>query len=634
MKLRSMLLSLSLMLPLVVTPPAEAAPAPSHTFAIGENAFLLDGQAFVIRCGEIHFARVPREYWRHRLQLCRAMGLNAVCVYLFWNFHEWEQGRFDWSGQADVVEFCRIAQEEGLWVLLRPGPYSCAEWEMGGLPWWLLKNDGVALRTTDPRFLKPAKNYLREVGRVLAPLQVTRGGPLLMVQVENEYGSYGSDAAYMGALRGALLDAGFDVPLFACNPPDAIAKGWRADLFQVVNFGKNPAPAFATLRPFQKTGPLMCGEYYPGWFDVWGRTHATATIDQAVTDLGYMLEHGASFSIYMVHGGTSFGLWSGADHPFKPDTSSYDYDAPISEAGWTTPKFSRLRELFSQHLAPGETLPAPPPANPVVGIAPFALTEIAPVLDNVPAPIATGEVRPRSIEFYDQSRGCTVYRSTLPAGPAAILRAAAVHDFAWVFIDGQPVGAMDRRTSLFTVEVPARAHPARLEILTEAVGRVNFGQEIHDRKGLRAPIELLAHAGDATGVELTGWDVSALPLDSTELASLHFRSTGGLANSGPAFWRGSFSLTEAGDTFLDLRAWGKGVVWLNGHCLGRFWNIGPTQTMYCPAPWLRTGRNDVVVLDLLGPRDPTLAGLAQPILAELHPERDFVPSAVLKRYKP
>ncbi len=482
MKLRSMLLSLSLMLPLVVTPPAEAAPAPSHTFAIGENAFLLDGQAFVIRCGEIHFARVPREYWRHRLQLCRAMGLNAVCVYLFWNFHEWEQGRFDWSGQADVVEFCRIAQEEGLWVLLRPGPYSCAEWEMGGLPWWLLKNDGVALRTTDPRFLKPAKNYLREVGRVLAPLQVTRGGPLLMVQVENEYGSYGSDAAYMGALRGALLDAGFDVPLFACNPPDAIAKGWRADLFQVVNFGKNPAPAFATLRPFQKTGPLMCGEYYPGWFDVCGRTHATATIDQAVTDLGYMLEHGASFSIYMVHGGTSFGLWSGADHPFKPYTSSYDYDAPISEAGWTTPKFSRLRELFSQHLAPGETLPAPPPANPVVGIAPFALTEIAPVLDNVPAPIATGEVRPRSIEFYDQSRGCTVYRSTLPAGPAAILRAAAVHDFAWVFIDGQPVGAMDRRTSLFTVEVPARAHPARLEILTEAVGRVNFGQEIHGKR--------------------------------------------------------------------------------------------------------------------------------------------------------
>ena len=201
--------------------PAAAAPA-AHTFAIGDESFLLDGRPFEIHCGEIHFARVPREYWRNRLQLCRAMGLNAVCVYLFWNYHEWEEGKFDWRGQADVAEFCRIAQEEGLWVLLRPGPYSCAEWEMGGLPWWLLQREGIALRTTDPKFLEPAERYLREVGRVLAPLQVSRGGPILMVQVENEYGSFGRDASYLGALRQTLLEAGFVVPLFACNPPGDI----------------------------------------------------------------------------------------------------------------------------------------------------------------------------------------------------------------------------------------------------------------------------------------------------------------------------------------------------------------------------------------------------------------------------
>ena len=301
------------------------------------------------------------------------MGLNAVCVYLFWNYHEWEEGKFDWGGQADVAEFCRIAQEEGLWVLLRPGPYSCAEWEMGGLPWWLLQREGIALRTTDPKFLEPARRYLREVGRVLAPLQVGRGGPILMVQVENEYGSYGRDPAYLGALRQDLLDAGFVVPLFACNPPGDIPHGLRSDLFQVVNFGGKPAQAFATLRRYQPRGPLMNGEYYSGWFDTWGRAHRTATSDHGVSDLAFMVGHGMSFSIYMAHGGTSFGLWSGADHPFLPDTSSYDYDAPISEDGGTTPKFWAIRQLLSAHLAAGEALPAPPPANPMIEIGAFPL---------------------------------------------------------------------------------------------------------------------------------------------------------------------------------------------------------------------------------------------------------------------
>src|SRR5690606_28260056 len=227
------LLLMSLATPLLNASEAGRTPA-THTFAISDREFLLDGKPFVIRCGEIHFPRVPREYWKHRLQMSKALGLNTVCVYLFWNFHEWEEGRYDWTGQADVVEFCRLAQAEGLWVILRPGPYSCAEWEMGGLPWWLVKHDGINLRSIDPRYLDPAVRFLKEVGRVLAPQQVTQGGPLLMVQVENEYGSYGKDTAYMGALRQALIDGGFDVPLFACNPPGAIANGYRDDLFQVV----------------------------------------------------------------------------------------------------------------------------------------------------------------------------------------------------------------------------------------------------------------------------------------------------------------------------------------------------------------------------------------------------------------
>src|SRR5262245_1399379 len=239
----------------------NAANAPAHTFSIGTNDFLLDGQRFPIRCREGHAARVPPEYWRHRLEMAKAMGLNTVCAYLFWNMHEPRPGEFNWKNDANVAEFCRIAQQEGLWVILRPGPYACAEWEMGGFPWWLLKHDDIKLRTRDPHYLNPVRRYLKEVGRELGPLQITHGGPILMVQVENEYGFYGKDADYMGDVRQALLDAGFDVPLFACNPADHLRDGYRADLFPVVNFGSDPATNFLRLRRVLTNGPLMCGEF-------------------------------------------------------------------------------------------------------------------------------------------------------------------------------------------------------------------------------------------------------------------------------------------------------------------------------------------------------------------------------------
>lgn len=588
---------------------ATAAPA-RHSFAIGTNDFLLDGQRFEIRCGEIHAARVPREYWRNRLQMAKAMGLNTVCAYLFWNQIEPEPGKFDWSGQADVADFCRIAQQEGLWVILRPGPYSCAEWEMGGLPWWLLKDNDIKLRTRDPRYLDAAKTYLKEVGRVLGPLQITRGGPILMVQVENEYGFYGTDAAYLGELRQALLGAGFTVPLFACNPPSHLKDGFREDLFQVVNFGSDPAGGFKSLRAVLPQGPLMCGEFYPGWFDTWGAPHHTGNTPRYLADLEYMLQHDESFSIYMVHGGTTFGLWAGADRPFKPDTSSYDYDAPISEAGWPTEKFWQTRQLFSKYLLPGETIPEPPPTNACIEFGPVEISDCAPIFANLPKTISDSQ--PRTMEQYDQGHGCILYRTTVPAGPPALLEAAAVHDFGFVFLDGKQIGVMDRRNGNFKVKLPERKSSATLDILVEAMGRVNFGQEVHDRKGIHAPVKL-------GGNELSDWKIYRLPLDSKMLARLHFGKTGG----GPAFWRATIKIDHPGDTFLDLRSWGKGVVWVNGHCLGRFWNIGPTQTAYVPGPWLRRGKNEFIILDLIGPEKPVLAGLAQPILNELHPEKDF-----------
>jgi len=470
----------------------------------------------------------------------------------------------------------------------------------------------VKLRSRDPRYLDAAKSYLKEVGRVLGPLQITHDGNIIMAQVENEYGFFGKDTQYVDELRKALVDAGFDVPLFQCNPPDQMRNGMLTNLFQAGNFGSDVEKNFTKVRKLQPTGPLICSEFYPGWFDTWGQPHHTGKPENYLPNLKRMLDMGASFSIYMAHGGTTFGLWSGCDRPFKPDTSSYDYDAPISEAGWATPKFFQTRELFAKYLLPGEKLPEPPAANPVISFAPVTLAEIAPVFDNLPANPNIDEV-PNAMEKYGQGYGCILYRTTIPAGAAATLEAGAIHDFGIVFVDGKRIGVLDRRATAAKIALPARAKEAQLDILVEPMGRINFGAEMLDPKGLIAPVKL-------DGAELKDWRIFNLPLDDKMVGGLKFAA--GKTDS-PAFWRGEFTLEKAGDTFLDLHHWGKGVVWVNGHCLARFWNIGPSQTAYAPGCWLRAGKNAIMILDYVGPEKPEIAGLEKPVLGELHPEKDF-----------
>lgn len=596
-------------------PPWLAQPGASAPFAIGERDFLLKGQPFVIRCAEMHFARIPRAYWAHRLAMVRAAGFNTVCAYLFWNFHEAEAGKFNWTDDRDAAEFCREAQRQGLHVILRPGPYVCAEWEFGGFPWWLLR-DGPAdrkfLRTPDPAYMGPSGRWLAEVGRVLAPLQVTRGGPILMVQVENEYGSYGSDKVYLGQVRDQLRAAGFDVPLFHCDGPSQMRNDARPDIFSVVNFGNNPKSAFESLRKHRAVGPLMCGEFYPGWFDSWGSAHHRGPTDRILADLGWMLEQRASFSMYMAHGGTTFGLWSGANcPPFSPQTSSYDYDAPIGEQGNRTEKFDRVRALFGQHLNPGETLPEPPAPIPVQATARVRLAENAPLWTNLPRAAKIPAGKPLTFEANGLGLGCAVYSATLPAGAAQTLLLSDVHDFAWVYVDGAPVGKVDRRKGDTAVKLPDRARPARLDVLVEAMGRVNYGGFLHDRKGI---VRGVVKGQQGETLTLADWSFAPLALDGAPPANLRWKAG---ETKGPAFWRGKLVAVAGKDTWLDVRGWGKGMAWVNGHHLGRFWSIGPTQTMFLPGCWLKDGENEVVILDLEGPSDATVAGLDAPILDEV-----------------
>jgi len=592
---------------------AQESPA-SHGFVIGTNDFWLDGRPIQIRCGEMHYARIPREYWANRLRLAHAMGLNTVCAYMFWNRHEPQPGKFDFSGGADVAEFCRLAQAEGLHVILRPGPYACAEWDFGGLPWWLLKIPDIKVRTEDPRYLAACQEYLRVVGKQLGPLQITHGGPIIMVQVENEYGAFGHDRNYLHIIRDDLRAAGFDVPLFTCDGAPELKIDSVPDIFCGVDCAGDPGKALNTLREVRPSGPLMVSEFYPGWFDSWGKPHHTGDTTNLVKNLAWMLDHHVSFSLYMAHGGTSFGFDAGANSPpFSPQTTSYDYDAPISEAGWATPKFYALRDLFSQHLNPGETIPDVPTRNPVIAFNSFELTECAPLFSNLPK--SKLFPRPQTMEGLDQAHGAILYRGQLPAGGAAQLHIGGLHDYGLIFLDGRKIATLDRRLNQSTVPLPARSAPARLDILVDAFGHINFGHNlgVSDRKGITEGVELV---DDAATNEIIGWNIFNLPMDEPELAKLKFQNS---ATSLPAFYRGEFSLAQTGDTFLDMSAWGKGMVWVNGHNLGRFWNIGPQQTLYCPAPWLKTGRNEIVVFESNGAGQHVVAGLAEPILDRLNP---------------
>ncbi len=586
-----------------VTPlPGGTAPSAAHSFGYKGDHFLLDGEPFLLISGEMHYPRVPRPYWRDRMRKMRALGLNTLCTYVFWNLHEPELGKFDFTGNLDVAAYLRMAQEEGLWVMLRPGPYICTEWDFGGLPSWLLSTPDLKVRTTDPRFLKAAAKYLRQVGEQLAPLQITRGGPIIMVQVENEYGSFGHDHDYMNAIRKIIRDAGFEVTLYTADGPDNLEGGTLPDLPAGVNFGQgDPAAEFAKFARFRQGVPRMCTEYWDGWFDHWGEEHHTTSPEGAAQGLDWMLSRGISASLYMVHGGSSWGFMSGAnfDGTYQPDISSYDYDAPLDEAGHPTRKFFLMREVIKKYLPTGAQLPELPAPLPMIEIPPFELREAAALPGLLGKPVLSE--RPKTMEDLGQQYGFVLYRERLAKRVKARLEIKGVRDYAVVLQGARRLGVLDRRLKQESLDVELEGGEP-LDVLVENMGRVNFGPRlVDDRKGIVGQVTL-------AGSELSGWENYPLPM--TDLSGLHFSKSN---LKGPAFLRGQFELSSLGDTFLDMRGWGKGNVWLNGHNLGRYWKIGPQQCLFVPSLWLRKGINQVIVLDLDPTDHRTLRGIKDPI---------------------
>ncbi|MGW0596559.1 glycoside hydrolase family 35 protein [Streptomyces sp. NPDC002776] len=563
-----------------------------NDFAVGDTDFLLDGRPVRLLSGALHYFRVHEEQWGHRLAMLRAMGLNCVETYVPWNLHEPRPGEF--RDVAALGRFLDAAREAGLWAIVRPGPYICAEWENGGLPHWV---PGHA-RTRDERFLRPVRDWFGRLLPEVVTRQVDRGGPVIMVQVENEYGSYGSDAAYPAWLAELLRGQGVTVPLFTSDGPEdhMLSGGSVPGVLATVNFGSHAREAFQALRRHRPEGPLMCMEFWCGWFDHWGAEHVVRDPRDAASVLREILECGASVNLYMAHGGTSFAGWAGAnrgggelhDGPLEPDVTSYNYDAPIDEAGRPTAKFWAFREVLAEYAEGPLPEPPPPPAR-LAAAAGARLTGWAP-LDAVLEARGGAEVSgpvPPTFEELDVDRGLVRYEVRVP-GPRQPypLIARGLRDIAVVYVDGQRAGVLTEEDE--RLPEPVGGH-ARVELWVESLGRVNYGPRCGEAKGITGGIlheRQYLHDVRARGLRLDDLDeVSAVP----------FRELDG--TGAPGLYRGTVTVRGAGDALLELPGWTRGFVWVNGCNLGRYWSAGPQEALFVPGPVLREGENEVRVLE-------------------------------------
>lgn len=627
-------LFLFLLLSMLFTLAAQAGD--KHRFEIKGGQFVYDGKAVRIISGEMHYARIPHQYWRHRMKMLKAMGLNTVATYVFWNFHEPEPGKWDFSGDRDLAEYIRIAGEEGLMVILRPGPYVCAEWEFGGYPWWLQNVEGMELRRDNEPFLKYTKMYLERLYKEVGKLQVTQGGPIIMIQGENEFGSYVAQRkdipleehrAYNAKIIRQLKEVGFDVPMFTSDGSWLFEGGCVPGALPTANGESNIENLKKVVNRYNGgQGPYMVAEFYPGWLAHWCEPHPKVKASAIARQTEKYLQNDVSFNYYMVHGGTNFGFTSGANydkkHDIQPDLTSYDYDAPISEAGWVTPKFDSIRNVIKKYVdAP---LPEAPKAFPVIEIPSIGLQQVAGLFAATEAQEAVQGDRPLTFEELNQGYGYVLYRRHFNQPISGKLTIEGLRDYATVYVDGEFVGRLNRYNKSYSmdIEIPFNGN---LEILVENMGRINYGSEIvHNNKGIISPVKI-----DDNFIE-GEWEMVKLPMDKVPSfeklpADAVIPVAGGDAKAligKPSLYKGTFTLQETGDTFLDMKGWGKGIVFVNGIHIGRYWQAGPQQTLFVPGVWLKKGANEIVVFDQLNEKIQTeISAVKVPVLTDLDTDK-------------
>ncbi len=576
-----------------------------NTFSLGKNDFLLNGKPFQIISGEIHPARVPEIYWRHRIQMIKAMGCNTVAAYIFWNYHETKPGVFDFkTGNKNIAEFIRICQQEGMWVLLRPGPYVCAEWDFGGLPTYLLKTPDIKLRCMDSRYMAAVKNYVVHLAKELAPLQCVNGGPILMVQVENEYGSYGNDKEYIKTLQQLWKQNGIKVPFYTADgaTPYMLEAGGLKDAAIGLDSGSSDAD-FNEAKKQNPDVPAFSSETYPGWLTHWGEKWARPDTADLRKEMEYLLSNKKSFNLYVIHGGTNFGFTAGANAfsptAYQPDITSYDYDAPINEQGLPTPKYFMLRNLIAQYT--GKQLPEIPQPINTITVPEIKLTKTDAIWNHLGMAIKTAQ--PQPMEMFDQNQGLILYKTTLVGHKSGKLKIWEPHDYAMVYLNGQFIDTVFRDGGKWEVVLPKTdVKDPVLEILVEGMGHINFAQFMIDRKGITDRVTL-------NGMTLMNWETYLLPMNEAFIKKINSsRPAATATEKGGNFFTGSFILDQTGDTYIDMSKYSKGIVYINGHNLGRYWNIGPQQRLYCPASFLQKGNNSIVVFDLHQQNEETVTG--------------------------
>ncbi|MES2429024.1 MAG: beta-galactosidase family protein [Bacteroidota bacterium] len=565
-----------------------------HTFKLSKSEFLLDGRPLQIISGEMHPARIPHEYWRHRIKMAKAMGCNTIAAYVFWNYQESKPGVFDFTtGNHNVAEFIKICKEEGMWVLLRPGPYVCAEWDFGGLPPYLLKIPDIKVRCMDPRYINALTGYVQHLAKEVAPLQCVNGGPILLVQIENEYGSYGNDKQYLKKLQQLWVSNGIKVPFYTAD--GAAASMLDAGHIPGTAVGLDSGTSDADFDQATKADPAMpsfSSETYPGWLTHWGEKWATADTTSIRKELTYLLKNKKSFNLYVIHGGTNFGYTAGANAgsatQYQPDITSYDYDAPINEQGNATPKYMMMRKLISEYVS--YKIPEIPQPVKTITISEIKLQPFTTIWQNLPQPIYSAQ--PKPMEAFDQNQGLMLYRTHLIGHKSGKLTITEPHDYALIFLNGKYIDSVYRDGGKWTINIPKSdvTNPV-LDILVEGMGHINFAQYIIDRKGITDRVTL-------NGMTLMDWSIYRLPLDETFVKNLKPSADANTINDKAKFLKGEFNLTETGDTYFDMSKYAKGILFVNGHNLGRFWNRGPQQRLYCPASYLKKGVNKIVVFNL------------------------------------